>query len=62
MIKDFNAVNSVLKFWICSILNLSCRLENTQDSFGTDEAGEKGFSRGVDAAAICLVAILGLTL
>ena len=62
MIKGFNAVTSVLKFWICSILNSSWRLENTQDSFGTDEAGEEGCSRGVGAAAICSVAILGLTL
>ena len=62
MIKDFNAVTSALRFSICSILKSSWLLENTRYSFGTDEASVEGFSRGVGVAAICSVAILGLTL
>ena len=62
MIKDFNAVTSVLKFSISSVLKSSWLLKNTPDSFGTDEAGVEGFSRRVGVAAICSAAILGLTL
>ena len=62
MIKNFNAVTSALRFSICSILKSSWLLENTLDSFGTDEASVEGFSRGVGVAAICSVALLNLTL
>ena len=62
MIKDFNAVTSTLKFSICSILKSSWLSENTPDSFGNDEAGVEGFSKGVGVASIYSVAILCLTL
>ena len=59
--KDFNPVTSALKFSICSILKSSWLLENTRDLFGAYEDGVERFSGGVRVAAICSVAILGLT-